>query len=89
MWESSVEVPGPVVERLAEACRRHDMHCAIGVNERERPGTLYNTLLLMGPEGLLHKHRKLMPTHHERLFHGIGAGDDLAVTEPRSAGSAA
>ena len=20
-----------------------------------------------------------MPTHHERLFHGIGAGDDLAV----------
>jgi nitrilase len=27
------------------------------------------------------KHRKLMPTHHERLFHGIGAGDDLAVAE--------
>jgi nitrilase len=22
-----------------------------------------------------------MPTHHERLFHGIGAGDDLAVAE--------
>jgi predicted amidohydrolase len=81
MWESSVEVPGPVVERLAEACREHDLHCAIGVNERERPGTLYNTLLLLGPEGLLHKHRKLMPTHHERLFHGIGAGDDLEVTE--------
>jgi nitrilase len=81
MWESSVEVPGPVVDRLAEACRRHDLLCAIGVNERERPGTLYNTLLLLGPEGLLHKHRKLMPTHHERLFHGIGAGDDLQVTE--------
>ena len=57
------------------------MHCAIGVNEREseRPGTLYNTLLVLGPEGLLHKHRKLMPTMHERLFHGIGAGDDLDV----------
>ncbi len=81
MWESSVDVPGPVVDRLAEACRRHDLLCAIGVNERERPGTLYNTLLLLGPEGLLHKHRKLMPTHHERLFHGIGAGDDLQVTE--------
>ena len=26
---------------------------------------------------MLHKHRKLMPTQHERLFHGIGAGDDL------------
>jgi nitrilase len=83
MWDSSIEVPGPVVERLADACREHDLHCAIGVNEREpeRPGTLYNALLLIGPDGLLWKHRKLMPTHQERLFHGIGPGDDLAVTE--------
>jgi nitrilase len=83
MWESSVDVPGPVVDRLAAACREHGMHCAIGVNEREpeRPGTLYNALLLIGPKGLISKHRKLMPTHHERLFHGIGAGDDLGVAE--------
>jgi predicted amidohydrolase len=83
MWESSVEVPGPLVDRLVEACAQHGVHCAIGVNEREaeRPGSLYNTLLLLGPHGLLHKHRKLMPTHHERLFHGIGAGDDLAAVE--------
>ena len=83
MWESSVEVPGPLVDRLVEACAQHAVHCAIGVNEREaeRPGSLYNTLLLLGPDGLLHRHRKLMPTHHERLFHGIGAGDDLAAVE--------
>ena len=29
------------------------------------------------------KHRKLMPTHHERLFHGFGRGDDLQVTDTR------
>src|SRR5918992_3301317 len=83
MWESSVEVPGPAVDRLAEACREHEIVCGIGVNEREagRPGTLYNSLVLIGPEGLIWKHRKLMPTHHERLFHGIGAGDDLGVAE--------
>jgi predicted amidohydrolase len=83
MWESSVEVPGPLVERLETACREHDLHCAIGVNEREpdRPGSLYNTLLLIGPNGLLSKHRKLMPTHHERLFHGLGAGDDIAALD--------
>jgi predicted amidohydrolase len=83
MWESSVDVPGPLVERLEQACGAHGLHCAIGVNEREseRPGTLYNTLLLIGPQGLLSKHRKLMPTHHERLFHGIGAGDDLGVAD--------
>jgi nitrilase len=83
MWESSIDVPGSETERLVETCRRHDLYCAIGVNEREsnRPGTLYNTLLLLGPEGLLWRHRKLMPTHHERLFHGIGPGDDLGPVE--------
>ena len=83
LWMNSMDVPGPLVDRLADACRQRDVWCAIGVNEREseRPGTLYNTLLLIGPGGLVNKHRKLMPTHHERLFHGIGAGDDLDVVE--------
>ena len=83
LWANSVDVPGPLTDRLAAACAEHEIHVAIGVNEREseRPGTLYNALLLIGPEGLVWKHRKLMPTHHERLFHGIGAGDDLAAAE--------
>ncbi len=83
LWASSVDVPGPLTDRLADRCRELGIHCAIGVNEREseRPGSLYNALLLIGPDGLLHKHRKLMPTMQERLFHGIGAGDDLDVTE--------
>jgi nitrilase len=82
LWSNSVEVPGPLVDELIAACREHGVHCAIGVNEREleRPGTIYNALLLIGPDGLLAKHRKLMPTHHERLFHGIGAGGDLEAT---------
>jgi nitrilase len=83
MWLSSVDVPGPLVDELASVCRAHGIHAVIGVNEREseRPGTIYNTMVLLGPEGLLHKHRKLMPTQHERLFHGIGPGDDLHVTD--------
>ncbi|HEY1594746.1 MAG TPA: carbon-nitrogen hydrolase family protein, partial [Thermoleophilaceae bacterium] len=83
LWENSVDVPGPLVDRLVDACGKHTLHCAIGVNEREseRPGSLYNTLLLIGPQGLIWKHRKLMPTHHEKLFHGVGKGDDLQVSE--------
>ena len=83
LWANSVDVPGPHTERIAAACAELGIHCAIGVNEREseRPGSLYNALLLFGPDGLLAKHRKLMPTMHERLFHGVGAGGDLAVTE--------
>jgi len=87
LWENSVDVPGPLTERLGEACAEHGIHCVIGVNEREseRPGSLYNAMLVLGPSGLLHSHRKLMPTMHERVFHGIGAGDDLAVV-PTPAG---
>ena len=83
MWLSSVDVPGPLVDELAAACRSLGIHAVVGVNEREseRPGTLYNAMLWLGPEGLLHKHRKLMPTQHERLFHGIGRGDDLRAVD--------
>jgi nitrilase len=81
LWANSVDVPGPITDRIAAACKEREVFCAIGVNEREseRPGSLYNTLVLIGPEGLISKHRKLMPTMHERLFHGVGAGDDLDV----------
>jgi predicted amidohydrolase len=83
MWASAVDVPGPAIDVLIDACRTADVVCAIGVNEREseRPGTLYNTLVVISGDGVLHRHRKLMPTHHERLFHGIGGGDDLDVVQ--------
>jgi nitrilase len=53
----------------------------MGVDEREEHGgTAYNTLLYFGPDGrLLGKHRKLMPTHAERLVWGMGDGSDLEV----------
>jgi nitrilase len=87
LWANSVDVPGPLLDRLIEVCRQRQLFCTIGVNEREseRPGTLYNTVVYLGPDGILGRHRKLMPTHHERLFHGIGAGDDLEVV--RAAGA--
>jgi nitrilase len=83
MWASSVDVPGPLTDRIAAACAEESIHCVIGVSERieARPGTLYNTMLTFGPGGLLTRHRKLMPTHHERLFWGIGPGDDLEVVD--------
>ena len=83
MWAGSMDVPGPLVDELVAVCARRDLHVVIGINERDsgRPGSLWNTMLVLGPGGLLHKHRKLQPTHHERLFHGIGRGDDLRVVD--------
>src|SRR5205823_8626215 len=51
-----------------------------GVTEVDpsRPSTLYNTLLYHGPDGsLVSKHRKLVPTNHERLIWGHGDGGGL------------
>jgi nitrilase len=83
LWENAVDVPGPIVDRLVDVCRKRDLFAVVGVNEREseRPGSLYNTVVYLGPSGMLARHRKLMPTQHERLFHGIGAGDDLGVVD--------
>jgi nitrilase len=60
MWASSVDVHGSLVDRRAKAGAERGVHLAIGVNEREddRPGSLYNALLVIGPEGVLHRHRK-------------------------------
>ena len=35
MWLSGVDVPGPVVDRLARVCFELGVYLAIGVNERE------------------------------------------------------
>src|SRR5256885_172022 len=81
MWESSVDVPGPLVDRIAAICGERDIWCVIGVNEREseRPGSLYNSMLTIGPQGLVPEHRKLMATQHERILPGVGADCDLRV----------
>ena len=61
--EQAITVPGPETQCIAAACRAHHMTVAIGVTERPaRAGTLYNTLLYFGPDGMiLGRHRKLMP----------------------------
>lgn len=42
VWESSIDVPGPVIDRLGAVAREHGVHLVIGVMERDG-GTLYCT----------------------------------------------
>jgi nitrilase len=81
LMEQSVVVPGPVTERLGAAAADAGAVLVMGVNEREaHGGTVYNAMLYFDAEGrLLGKHRKLMPTHAERLVWGMGDGSDLQV----------
>src|SRR5919197_6090984 len=78
---TSLEVPGPDSERLGAIAREHDLWLAVGANELDR-GTIYNALLLYGPDGeLALHHRKLVPTNHERLVWGQGDGRGLEAVE--------
>jgi nitrilase len=80
----AVEVPGRAERRLGEIARGHELWLVTGVTERDprRSGTLYNTLLYHGPDGeLALRHRKLVPTNHERLVWGPGDGSGLETVE--------
>ena len=82
LFDNSVEVPGPTVDRLAEAAARARVNVVIGVCERtpEPEFNLYNTQLFISSDGvLLGKHQKIMPTLAERVVHSRGSGAGLRV----------
>jgi predicted amidohydrolase len=86
MARDSVTVPGPALDALAAIARDAEVTLVLGVSERvERGagrGTLYNTLLLLGPDGrLLNHHRKLVPTYTERLMWGTGDAEGLRAVD--------
>lgn len=80
---NAVEVPGPAVARLGAAARSHGVHLVVGVHERDgrfSRGTLYNSLITFDDRGeVLGVHRKLIPTHSERVIWGMGDGSTLHV----------
>ena len=84
LTRSAVAVPSPDAERLGAIAREHGVWLVTGVNETDpaRNGTVYNALLYHAPDGSLAlKHRKLVPTNHERLIWGQGDGGGLRAIE--------
>ncbi|MFN2561844.1 MAG: nitrilase-related carbon-nitrogen hydrolase [Jatrophihabitans sp.] len=79
-WDSAVDVPGPVVDRLGELASATGLHLVVGVIERSG-GTLYCAALFFSPDGYLGKHRKLLPTAAERVVWGNGDGSTLLVVD--------
>jgi nitrilase len=80
-WQAAIEVAGPETEMLEGFARELNLHIVIGVVERAG-GTLYCVSLLFSPQqGLIAKHRKLMPTAIERLVWGLGDGSTMQVVD--------
>jgi nitrilase len=80
-YENAIDVPGAESEEIAAMSQRTRASIVIGVIERAG-NTLYCTALFFDPkEGLVAKHRKLMPTAAERLIWGQGDGSTIPVIE--------
>lgn len=83
LYNNAVEVPSSATETLADAAGRAGAYVVMGVNERAG-GTLYNTLLYFDDQGsLIGRHRKLQPTHAERMIWGKGDSSDVFVLDTR------
>jgi predicted amidohydrolase len=51
-------IPGPATEAMRQACLESGVHVVLGLLERDTDGTLFNTSVLLGPQGLLTRYRK-------------------------------
>jgi predicted amidohydrolase len=76
-WELAEPVPdGPSVRRLIQLARQFRLVLCVGLSEKERD-IVYNTQVLVGPDGYLGKQRKLHLSRDEVFYYK--GGRDLTV----------
>ena len=66
IYELAEPIPGPSVERMAEIAKENQVYVVFGMPEvsQRAESVIYNTAVLVGPEGYIGKYRKMhLPTH--------------------------
>ncbi len=66
VYEQAEQIPGPAVEKVEAISKATGVHIVFGMPElsEKTQATLYNTAVMVGPEGVVGKYRKMyLPTH--------------------------
>jgi amidase/nitrilase len=81
--KNSIKIPSSDTDVLCETAKDAGVIAVIGCTEasdRKGSETLYNSILFIGNNGeILGRHRKIMPTHGERIVWGMGDINDVQV----------
>ncbi|APG62635.1 carbon-nitrogen hydrolase [Sphingorhabdus lutea] len=76
--KQAIKQDDPRLLPLQQLCDENDVMLSIGAHERLR-NSIYNNQFLMRPKKSMLNHRKLVPTHGERLIWNRGDGSTLNV----------
>jgi N-carbamoylputrescine amidase len=71
-WDLAEPVPeGPSTQRCIDLARKHGLVLSVGISEKPRD-IVFNTQLLVGPDGYIGKQRKIHLSRDETLFYKGG-----------------
>jgi predicted amidohydrolase len=67
--EEAETVPGPATDHVVDLAREHDVYVLFGLPERDAqdPGVLYNSVAVIGPEGMLFRPGTSLPVFPTRF----------------------
>ncbi len=66
LYELAEVIPGPTTKRIEQIAKEKEIHIIFGMPElsEKTRATIFNTAVIIGPEGLIGKYRKMyLPTH--------------------------
>ncbi|CAH0355399.1 carbon-nitrogen hydrolase family protein [Sphingomonas melonis] len=76
LFANCPDLEGPEIARLADLSAELSVEIVMGIQER-RGSSIYNSVVRTTPSGWRDIHRKIMPTHNERLIWAAADGSTL------------
>lgn len=81
-YDNSILVDGPEMQRIVDCVKEHSVYVSVGYSERDAvTATIYNSNVMIAPDGQTMNHRKLKPTGSERVIWGDADKDFFPVME--------